>query len=295
MPPENRMTASHVQASLLDWSRRGDGRQALIRLDLGGGSVVLKSYGLKRSAFNSLWRHLAHRTYAGKSSMFPKGRCETERRLLRMWAQHGFRVPGLIEVHGLQECPLPLLAIEHIDGPTMDAYFGDPEVPVARKQELVTQVAQAMGERHSKAIELNEPGLVHDRPGLNSILVEAEGPVFFDLEITQLRTPSVAQLASHEILGFLCSLAKRTHESFPEYLAPFVAAYPHREQLLRVQRDTTLGRYRAARWFAALGMKLEKKTRGAKIPTLQALQTELNNNSEMDNPTPSWKPSASRT
>src|SRR5262249_34383708 len=81
---------------LLARSERGDGRHQVVSARLGGRDVVVKIYGRKRALLPTWLRAFGHRFLVGKTGLSARTRRDTEARLLGLWRDHGFAVPGCL-------------------------------------------------------------------------------------------------------------------------------------------------------------------------------------------------------
>jgi tRNA A-37 threonylcarbamoyl transferase component Bud32 len=234
-----------LDAHLLAISRRGDGRHQVVSARLGGRDVVVKLYGRKRPWFPTLARSFGHRFLVAKTGLGARTRCDTEARLLRLWRQHGFAVPEVLDLALPEPETRPYLVLERVDGRTVQAELRDVTVPLGRLEAGIARFAADWCRRHALAERLREPGLVHAHPSFSHLLDRDGEWVTFDLEYAYTDPRRVDTLVSVEIAGFVASLLRAAGPRAEPLLRALVAAYPDRERLARAGRSAGVGRFPA--------------------------------------------------
>jgi len=214
------------KAEVLDTSRRGDGRQQVMKVVHNEKFVVLKCYGLKRGQLKVLFRQLGSLFLVRKSSITAKARHDTELDVLAFWKQEGFDVP---EVYPLPKLPQDIsncIAMEYIPSPTVAKVLQDDQKSLVLKKEVIARYARVWGKRHARALELGEPRLLQENPTLSHVFVSRDRLVHFDFEIVFTRKKDLERLVRREIVGILRSMSKASGDSFSPLLDTLLEAYP---------------------------------------------------------------------
>lgn len=215
-------------------SKRGDGRQRVLKLSLEGRTVVLKCYGLKRGRLRTLIRQFGSLVLLGKSSVLPKGRFRTESAVLELWRKEGFDVPRVLSLDLPEFKDRTCLALEWIEGLSLSQVLQDERTPLDRKMELMERFALHLGKRHERALAIREPRLLVEHPSLNHVIISGERQVFFDMEIVFTRKSDLEHLIRRELLGYSSAMAKSCGNAFRDILDQWVKAYPAPARLKRL-------------------------------------------------------------
>jgi tRNA A-37 threonylcarbamoyl transferase component Bud32 len=234
-----------LDGRLLAISRRGDGRHQVVSARLDGRAVVVKLYGRKRPWFPTLARSFGHHFLVAKTGLAAHTRRATEARLLRLWREHGFAVPEILELSLPEPDERPYLVLEQIEGPTVQAELRDVSVPLERLEAGMARFGADWCRRHTLAEKLREPSLVHAHPGFSHLLDREGEWVCFDLEYAYTDQSRVDTLIAVEIAGFVASLQRAAGARAAPLLRALVAAYPDHDRLERVGRSATVGRFPA--------------------------------------------------
>jgi tRNA A-37 threonylcarbamoyl transferase component Bud32 len=240
-----------LDARLLAISRRGDGRHQVVSARLGGRDAVVKLYGRKRPWFPTLARSFGHRFLVAKTGLGARTRCDTEARLLRLWREHGFAVPEVLELALPEPDARPHLVLEWVQGRTVQSELRDPEVRLERLEAGIALFAADWCRRHALAERLREPGLVHAHPSFSHLLDRAGEWVTFDLEYAYTDSRRVETLVAVEIAGFVASLLRAAGPRAETLLRALVGSYPDRARLARVGRAASVGRFPALDWLTS--------------------------------------------
>ncbi|OEU65211.1 MAG: hypothetical protein BA867_12465 [Desulfobacterales bacterium S5133MH16] len=214
------------KAEVLDTSRRGDGRQRVMKVVHNEKFVILKCYGLKRRLPRVLFRQFGSLFLGGKSSITAKARHDTELDVLAFWKQEGFDVP---EVYPLPKLPQDIsncIAMEYIPSPTVAKVLQDDQKSLVLKKEVIARYARVWGKRHARALELGEPRLLQEHPTLSHVFVSRDRLVHFDFETVFTRKKDLERLVRREIVGILRSMAKTSGDGFYPLLDTLLDAYP---------------------------------------------------------------------
>lgn len=267
--PARAATFLGMPAEVLAESRRGDGSHRVLKIQHQGSPVVVKCYGLKGSRLQALSRQFGSRLLLGKSSYTARGRCDTERSVLELWRREGFDVPAVLDLAQLAQAGQPCLALEFVPGELMSKRIRSSEVSLARKKELVARFAQTAGRRHSRAIELSEPGLIFKHPTFSHIIVSGERLFHFDFEQALTHAGSINRYIRHEIAGFLHALPRADTALFAELFSAFRAGYPDRQRLdLVISELERFGTVPLADWLEPLGFLFMRFKRYRKMAAL---------------------------
>jgi hypothetical protein len=261
----------HMQAEVLDISRRGDGRHRVVKVVHNGAPLVLKLYGLKRGRLQTVIRQFFEGLGGAKSSFSVFGRMQTERAVLDLWRREGFAVPKLIYPDFLSRIPQPCLAMEWIPGKTLADVLKSSEVSLSHKQELVEKFVRVMGKRHARALELQDIRLIPEHPTFAHIFVAEDRLVQYDFEIVFTAKRDLVRVVRYELGRLLYSLEKLSKEQFPILVQTLAAAYPDRMLLDRVMDDLLkFGTIPITGWlekfpfFFRLSKKYRKRADGAR-------------------------------
>ena len=234
-----------LDGRLLAVSRRGDGRHQVVSARFDGREVVVKLYGRKRPWFPTLARSFGHRFLVGKTGLSARTRRDTEARLLRLWREHGFAVPEILDLSLPEPDERPYLVLEQIEGRTVQAELRDAAVRLERLEAGISFFGADWCRRHALAERLREPGLVHAHPGFAHLLDRAGEWVSFDLEYAYTDPRRVETLIAVEIAGFVASLLRAAGPRAATLMHALVASYPDHDRLARVGRSATVGRFPA--------------------------------------------------
>lgn len=249
------------QAEVLDVSRRGDGRQRVLKVEHEGRPLVLKCYGLKRSRMRVVARQFGSLFLVGKSSIRAEARRATELDVLRLWDEEGFGVPEVYDLPGLPD-DVPCIAMEYIPAPTVNDLLKDPARPLEVKQKIISRYAEVWSRRHARAVQLREPRLLLENPTLDHVFVHGMRMVHFDFEIVFTRTTDLERLARREIAGILWSMAKMSGSDFSPLLDAVLTAYPDHTLFEQTANDLlTYGNVPVIGWTAWLSRLTRNRER----------------------------------
>ncbi len=223
---------------LLDASTRGSGWNSVWLLTGNGKPVVLKIYGRRRTRLREWMTHLAQ-TLGGRTGYTAPDRQRTERHGLRLWRKNGFDVPRIgCEPLPLPPLPAPFLLMEYLPGPSLAAFLADPARTPGEKDALFLRFLSDWSRRHATALNLGEPALLQEHPGLDHLLVSGARLVTFDLEVAYTSRRHMAEAVSAEIAGFVRSLFKVLPDLEARHFLRLLSdAYPDRTRLARVYTD----------------------------------------------------------
>jgi hypothetical protein len=223
------------------------------------GDVFLKVYRLRKGRWNDFWGDVSERWLERKRGVGAARRRDTEAAAIAAWRAGGFDTPRLIP----RERPEwigdhPFLAMEFLDGATLDQVLADPARTSAEKRGWIEQLARDQARRHRRALESGERLLVHEHAMARHLLVAGTRLVTFDFEHAYQPDYPLPVAVTFEI----CSTARSLERLGEEWIAAFVAAYDERKILqdsCRLFRSPAL-RWRAYRWYEGRRRGAESKT-----------------------------------
>ena len=260
-----------VDLRCLTWSERGDGRQGVVRCELGGQTVALKFYGRKRRFLRSQLRDLGHRVYRQRSGTGLWERQRTERETLDLWRREGFHTPRCAE---LLDCPagweVPFLVLEWIEAPSMWDLIevGDPS---PEGVERMTWLAQELGRRHDRVLEATEPRLLHQHPILEHVLLDGDRLVTIDHELVSICSDRLDEQVGRELMGWIRSIYQSSLSRIT--VSAFCDAYPARDRLLgEMERLGRNGLTHARAWLRRVRRKRGRPSRGDLVEVLREWQ-----------------------
>jgi hypothetical protein len=202
---------------------------------------VLKIYRIRRSRFREALGGFAHRFIEGKCGVSPAVRCETERLAIALWAREGFAVVPRLDLPPPAEVRAPCNWLAFVAAPTLQDVLADPAIPAAAKAEQVRRLAAECARRHRRALELNEPLLLHERGHVGHVFAEGDRLVFFDLENGFRAGYPPLRAIARELAGTARSILRADPAHAELLLAAFAAGYPDRDLLERAVREGQRG------------------------------------------------------
>ncbi|HTO06607.1 MAG TPA: hypothetical protein VMR86_06075 [Myxococcota bacterium] len=258
---------------LLARSERGDGRHQVVSARMRGREVVVKVYGRKRAPLPTWLRGFGHRFLVGKTGLSARTRRDTEARLLGLWRAHGFAVPECL-AWPLPEPPAePVLVMERVDGPTVDARLRSAALP--ELEPALRAFAAEWSRRHALAESLREPALLHAHPSFAHLIDRAGVFTAFDFEYAYTDAGRVEQLVDVEIAGFVASLQRAAGARAAPWLRALVEGYTDRRRLERAVAHGAVGRFRALESVAVLAPFLRGRGPRKLRESVAALAAEL--------------------
>ncbi|MHC4942715.1 MAG: hypothetical protein ACYTG7_06810 [Planctomycetota bacterium] len=259
------ITFNGAEPELLDYSRRGDGGQRVLKITHEGTPMVLKCYGMKRGRLKTVLRQFGSLFIVGKSSITARGRHETEREVLALWTQEGFDVPKRLSVPELERKMDYCLVLEWLPGSLMTEALQQGKMPLPERIALVERFGRVFCARHDRAAALDEPRLLLENPTFDHVFVSRDRLVHFDFEIVFRKTGDIERLIRREIVGFTWSMAKMSGSDFPALLETMVSVYPARHRFALVLKELKqYGNVPVMAWVAPFQGFIRKKARYAK-------------------------------
>ncbi len=196
--------------------------------------ACLKVYYGDRSWWQYVSKSVGNILVCNQTSFMPKGRLKTEREVLRIWREAGFRVFGLYEDVVVENLPEGgYMLFEFVDRPKFVDYFADKSVPLPERLAMWERFLPVWHRRHALAIERREPRLIHENGDLKHVMIMEDGEfLFFDFEMVFRSKRRVKEFVAREILAFLKSLGKTVGwEEWPVFLKSTARHYPDRSLL----------------------------------------------------------------
>ncbi len=201
---------------------------------------VLKIYRTRRSAVHEALGGLAHRFLEGKRGASPAARCETERLAIACWEREGFPVVPRLDLPPPPDLGAPCNWLAYVDAPTLQQVLRRPP-PGADPAALVTQLGADCARRHRRALEKNEPLLVHERGLAGHVFVTAGALVWFDLENGFQPGYPLRRALARELAGLARSLRRDAPGQAADLLAALARGYGDRALLQELAQATDHG------------------------------------------------------
>ncbi len=210
---------------------------------------MLKLFLPRRPPWRSAFGGISHRAFEGKRGISPAARHETERVSLALWAQEGFDVPRLLEGARPEWAePAPFLWLEYAPGRRLRDVLVDTSEPQAEREALARRLGAADGRRHRRALELNQPLLLHEHPTTKHVLLSGDRLVTIDLENGYRAGYCVMSAITRELAGVLRSLQEGAPPPFDQGIPrAYLEGYGDRALL---ERAADLARSRTPGWLA---------------------------------------------
>lgn len=203
--------------------------------------VVLKVYRPRRSRIREFLKDVSERLLEGKRGATAARRCATERLSIDLWAGGGFDVVQRLERPQPSGLTFPALWLAHYSAPRLSDVLTDRRHPMAAKLSLVELLGASLSRRHTRAVELREPLLVHEHGNIKHFFVEGERLVAFDLEHGYRSGYPVIKAVAREIAGIACSLVRADAAAADQFLRALVAGYTNKPLLEQAVRETVHG------------------------------------------------------
>ena len=206
----------------------------LYKVPFRDGLACLKVYYGDRSWWQYVSKSIGNMLVCNQTSFMPTGRLKTEREVLRIWREAGFRVFGLYEDVVVKNVPKGgYMLFEFVERPKFVDYFADKSVPVQERLDTWLRFLPVWHRRHALAIERREPRLIHENGDLKHVMIMEDGEfLFFDFEMVFRSKRRVKEFVAREILAFLKSLGKTVGwDEWPVFLKATAEHYPDRSLL----------------------------------------------------------------
>jgi hypothetical protein len=226
--------------------------------------VVLKVYRTRRSRLNEFLKDFSERRLEGKRGATAIMRCATEKLNIDLWTNHGFDVVRRVERALPTRVTPPALWLEYCAGPVLWDVLADARRLTPMKLTLVESLGLSLSRRHTRAMELKEPLLVHEHGQIKHFFVQGDRLVAFDLEHGFEPGYPVVKAAAREVSGIASSLARADETMAEQFLRAFNAGYANKPLLKQVVVEATrggglIGKLR--RWNESKRVSVPAKTR----------------------------------
>jgi hypothetical protein len=203
--------------------------------------VVLKVYRYRRSRLREFLKDFSERVLEGKRGATAAIRCATEKLSLDLWAREGFDVIQRIE------CPLPAgvaspaLWLTYYEATNLGEVLADPGRGLEAKLPLCEKLGASLSRRHTRAVELQEPLLIHEHGNVKHFLVLENRLIAFDLEHGFKPGFPLIEAITRELAGVAQSLARADLADADRFLSAFVAGYTNKNLLKQAIQQSSCG------------------------------------------------------
>ncbi len=231
LPPGTELIAVMAESE-----QGGKRQQYVLHLRNRHGEFVLKHFGGKQNGPRTLVRQFGSLFLVGKSSILPRDRKKVEEATLALWRREGFDVPGppAFPVEGLD--PELDVAMEFVPGEPLSIALTHRDQSDQQILSIVKRLADGLYRRHHRALELNEPRLLFERPTLEHFFLSGDRIVNLDLEIVYTDAKLTERLALRELSSLFLSLYRSRPVAYIYFLEEFLRFYPDHDRLRRVAR-----------------------------------------------------------
>jgi len=203
--------------------------------------LVLKVYRFRRSRWGEFWKDISERVFEGKRGATAATRCATERLILDLWAREGFDVIRPVERPLPDGVEMPALWLTWCGAPVLSEVLADPGRPQAERLAWVERLGQSLSRRHSRAVELDEPLLVHEHGQIKHFFAQGGRLVAFDMEHGYKPSYPLVRAVARELAGGACSLARTDDSAEDQYLRVFAASYTNQPLAKEAVREAIRG------------------------------------------------------
>lgn len=203
--------------------------------------LVLKVYRPRRSRLREGLKNFSERILEGKRGATAAIRCATEKLNLELWTREGFDVIPHFERPLPPGISRPALWLGYCEAPLLSEALMDHRRPMDTKLALVESLGRALSCRHSRAMELNEPLLVHEHGQIKHFFVVGDRLVAFDLEHGFKPGYPVIKAVARELAGIATSLARANQAAPGGFLQAFVAGYSNKPLLKQAVHEAIHG------------------------------------------------------
>ncbi len=265
------------QAIQLDASRRGSGLNAVWKLHLPDGPLILKTFSSRRSPGKTLLTHAGNRL-GGRSSYTARGRQRTETTNLALWKDAGLDVPRLLPPPPGLNLPLPHVCMEFLEGQPLSGFLANDSLPLPQRDDILIRFLHSWAARHALALDRQDPRLVQEHGSFEHVMWTGSRLVTFDLEVSFLPSRPVLPCLVDEICGYLRSLFRLLPDPLARhYFELIVQHYPRRDFLQEIPRRLLHHPHPFARFIHAFDRRwLRKPGKQNKYQIAERLQNAWN-------------------
>jgi hypothetical protein len=226
--------------------------------------VVLKVYRTRRSRWNEFLKDFSERHLEGKRGATAAIRRATEKLATDLWSREGFDVVPRVEKSVPAGITPLALWLVYCAEPVLWDVLADRQRALEAKLSLIEALGRTLSRRHTRALELNEPLLVHEHGHIKHFFVRGERLIAFDLEHGFKPGYPVLKAVAREVTGIAYSLIRADKAAAEPFLRAFAAGYANKPLLKQAIAEVTrggglIGKIR--RWNERKGAATFTKTR----------------------------------
>jgi hypothetical protein len=203
--------------------------------------VVLKVYRYRRSRFRECLKDFSERVLEGKRGATAAIRCATEKLSLDLWAREGFDVIQRVERPLPAGVTSPALWLAYYKAANLRDVLADPGRGLEAKLPLCEALGAALSRRHTRAVELQEPLLIHEHGSVNHFFVTGNRLIAFDLEHGFKPGFPLIEAITRELAGVAQSLARTNLAAADRFLSALVAGYTNKNLLKQAIQQSSCG------------------------------------------------------
>ncbi|MBE0541193.1 MAG: hypothetical protein IH623_07390 [Verrucomicrobia bacterium] len=203
--------------------------------------LVLKVFRPRRSRFREFLKNFSERVLEGKRGATAAIRCATEKLNLELWTREGFEVVKPVARALPAGLMLPALWLLHCDAPLLWEVLADFTRSLETRLPLVELLGLSLSSRHTRAVELQEPLLIHEHGHIKHFFIREGRLVAFDLEHGFKPGYPVVKAVARELAGITTSLARADAAAADAFLRVFVTSYVNKPLLKLAVREALHG------------------------------------------------------
>ena len=203
--------------------------------------LLLKVYRYRRSRLREFLKNFSERALEGKRGATAAIRCATEKLCLDLWAREGFDVIQRVERPLPAGVTAPALWLTYYDAANLSDVLADPGRGLETKLLLCEQLGASLSRRHTRAVELQEPLLIHEHGNVKHFLVFKNRLIAFDLEHGFKPGFPLVEAITRELAGVVHSLARTAPAVADRFLSAFVAGYTNKNLLKQAIQQSCCG------------------------------------------------------
>lgn len=193
--------------------------------------LLLKIYRYRRSRLGEFLKHFSERCLEGKRGATANTRYAVEKLNLDLWAHEGFDVVQRVERPAPTAVTDPALWITYYEARNLGEMLADPNLGVESKLPLCEKLGTSLSQRHTRAIELQEPLLIHEHGNVKHFLVVGNRLIAFDLEHAYKPGFPMIEAITRELSGVAQSMARTDLAASDQFLSAFIVGYTNKRLL----------------------------------------------------------------
>jgi len=203
--------------------------------------LLLKVYRYRRSRPGEFLKDFSERVFEGKRGATAEIRCAVEKLSLDLWTREGFDVVQRVERPLPAGVTDPALWLTYYEAATLGEVLADSSRSVESKLPLCEQLGESLSRRHTRAVELQEPLLIHEHGNVKHFLVAGNRLIAFDLEHGFKPGFPVIEAVTRELSGVAQSMARTDLAVADPFLSAFIAGYKNRNLLKQAIQQAACG------------------------------------------------------